>query len=331
MKTKNLGSTRLRVSLIGLGMAALGRPGYINLGHSEDLEENYSESYMEAHAHQVLDAAHLGGIIYFDAARSYGKAEVFLRSWLHSRDIPPDSVVIGSKWGYRYTAGWQVDADVHEVKEHSIGMLQTQWDESRSILGSYLKLYQIHSATIESGVLENLSVLDTLARLKAEGVAIGLTVSGPNQAEVIDQAAGLVIDGMRLFDTVQATWNLLERSAGGSLERASDAGLGVIIKEALANGRLTERNDAAAFHPSTKALEKEVERLHTTMDALAIAAVLARPWVDVVLSGAARYEHLQSNLGAMNVNYDGESEFNLQKLIEPRQIYWQKRAGLTWN
>ena len=40
------------------------------------------------------------------------------------------------------------------------------------------------------------------------------------------------------FDCVQATWNVLEPSAGPALAAAHDAGLGVIIKEAVANGRL---------------------------------------------------------------------------------------------
>jgi hypothetical protein len=32
-----LGATNVMVSRLGLGMAALGRPGYINLGHGEDV------------------------------------------------------------------------------------------------------------------------------------------------------------------------------------------------------------------------------------------------------------------------------------------------------
>ena len=56
----------------------------------------------------VLDAAWASGIRYFDAARSYGRAEEFLSAWLAARGIAPADVVVGSKWGYRYTADWQV-------------------------------------------------------------------------------------------------------------------------------------------------------------------------------------------------------------------------------
>ena len=37
---------------------------------------------MERHAHEVLDAACEAGVRYFDAARSYGRGEEFLASWL---------------------------------------------------------------------------------------------------------------------------------------------------------------------------------------------------------------------------------------------------------
>jgi len=105
-------------------MAALGRPGYINLGHAEDLGSNYDMAAMERHAHEVLDAAWKAGVRYFDAARSYGDGERFLGSWLCLRAISPQSVTVGSKWGYTYTADWRVDAEVHEVKEHSLPVLQ---------------------------------------------------------------------------------------------------------------------------------------------------------------------------------------------------------------
>src|SRR5438105_11943279 len=112
MELRSLGETRLRVSRIGLGLAALGRPGYVNLGHVADLDGNYAVPAMEARTHAVLDAAWEAGVRYFDAARSYGRAEPFLASWLTARGIPPGEVIVGSKWGYIYTADWRADAPV---------------------------------------------------------------------------------------------------------------------------------------------------------------------------------------------------------------------------
>src|ERR1035437_5078208 len=160
MKSLKLGNTGLTVTPLGLGLAALGRPAYINLGHAEDLHHNYDRDEMEAGAHAVLDAAWQAGIRYFDAARSYGLAEAFLGSWLRSRQSSPKEVAVGSKWGYTYTAGWKVDAPVNEVKEHSLAVLGRQRQESDATLDGYLGLYQVHSATLESGVLENRAVLE---------------------------------------------------------------------------------------------------------------------------------------------------------------------------
>ena len=153
--------------------------------------------------------------------------------------------------------------------------LRRQLAETRALLGDRLGLYQIHSATIESGVLEAAEVMDALAELRRDGVAIGLTATGPRQAETIERAVSL-----GAFDSVQATWNLLERSAGPALALAHAAGLGVIVKEALANGRLTDRGDVPE-------LRRAAARRGVGSDALALAVVLDQPWADVVLSGAA--------------------------------------------
>lgn len=331
LSTRPLGGTGLRVSALGLGLAALGRPGYINLGHAGDLERGYDVAAMQSRAHAVLDAAWQAGLRYFDAARSYGRAEEFLGSWLRERQIAPESVAVGSKWGYAYTANWRVQAEAHEVKEHSLAQLQRQWAESQAQLSGFLRLYQIHSATLDSGVLDNRAVLAELARLKRSGMAIGLSLSGAEQAATLERAIAIQVDGARLFDCVQATWNLLEPSAGPALARAHAAGMGVIVKEALANGRLTTRNAEPAFAGKLALLGREAQRLHTTVDALALAAALAQPWAGVVLSGAASVEQLASNVGASAVAWDAEAQTALAGLAEPAATYWVLRRQLAWN
>jgi aryl-alcohol dehydrogenase-like predicted oxidoreductase len=292
----SLGNTGLVVSRIGLGLAALGRPDYITVGHAADLAGRTDVESMEATTHAVLDAAYAGGVRYFDAARSYGEAERFLATWLARRGLGPGEVTAGSKWGYTYTADWRVDAPVPEVKDLSPATLRRQRAESEELLGRNLRVYQIHSATLASGVLDDPAVLEELARLRAGGLAIGITVTGPEQAETIERA--LEVGG---FDTVQATWNLLEQAAGPALAAAHAAGVGVIVKEALANGRLTARGDV-------KPLQELADRSGTTPDALALAAVLAQPWADVVLSGAATVEQLRSNLAALELDADPDLE-----------------------
>jgi aryl-alcohol dehydrogenase-like predicted oxidoreductase len=241
------------------------------------------------------------------------------------------TVVVASKWGYTYTAGWRVDAERHEVKDHSLATLRQQLAETRSRLGAHLSLYQIHSATLESGVLDDDAVIDEMARLKATGLRVGLTLTGASQSDVLRRALEVTRGGERVFDAVQATWNLLERGAGSALEEAHGAGMRVIVKEALANGRLTRRNADPAFAARLAMLGEEAARLDMTVDALALAGALARPWADVVLSGAATTEQLRSNLRAVKVPWKADIDARLESLTMESGEYWRERSALPWN
>lgn len=277
---------------LGLGLAALGRPGYLNVGHGAELGADRSVDALRARTFEVLDYAYAQGIRDFDVARSYGRGEEFLGAWLRAHN--PAGVRISSKWGYVYTAGWQVDHDPPEVKHHDVETFRRQLAETREHLGEWLTLYQIHSATPESGVLANDAVLTAM---QETDLPLGVSVSGVSQAETIDAALAT-----GLFDAVQATWNLHERAAEPALARAHAAGLKVYVKEALANGRLA------------------------AIDDVALAAALHRPWATVVLSGAASIETLRSNLRACETSPDDRPD-----LIEASADYWAARSSLAWN
>ncbi|MCZ7413349.1 MULTISPECIES: aldo/keto reductase [unclassified Streptomyces] len=308
---------------VGLGLAAVGRPGYLNLGRDEDLPAERSVDALRERTHQLLDAAYAQGVRYVDTARSYGRAEEFLGEWLDAHPRAED-LVIGSKWGYAYTANWRTRADVHEVKEHTVAMYETQRAETRALLGDHLDLYQIHSLTPESPALTDHRLHEHLARLAEEGVSVGFSTSGPAQAATIRAALDVTVAGLPLFRSVQATYNLLETSAGPALVEARDAGLTVIVKEAMANGRL-----AGPHAPPV--LRRVAEEAGTTCDALALAAVLGRPWAFVVLSGAATAEQLFTNLHAVTVDLDADQEAELEELIEEPGAYWRQRSELPWS
>ncbi|NMO55875.1 aldo/keto reductase [Actinoplanes sp. TBRC 11911] len=310
---------------MGLGLAAIGRPGYINLGHGTDLPAQRTVEALRERAHALLDEAYAAGVRYFDAARSYGRAEEFLGQWL---DAHPgrDDVVVGSKWGYTYAAGWRVDAEVHEVKDHSVETYDRQIAETRALLGRHLNLYQIHSLTPESSALRDTTLHERLARLAADGVTIGFSTSGPDQAAVIREALRIEVAGVRLFGSVQSTWNVLEPSAGGALAEAYRQGCQVIVKEAMANGRLAGRETG----PGTEVLTAIAGELGTTPDEVALAAVLQQPWATRVLSGAVTAGQLASNLHAEEITLEPGQVERLATLAEPAAGYWRHRSELAW-
>lgn len=308
---------------IGLGLAAVGRPGYINLGRDHDLGEDRSVETLRARTHELLDAAYAQGVRYFDAARSYGRSEEFLAGWLKSRpDV--DDVVIGSKWGYTYTADWTTDAEKHEVKDHTLATYERQRAETAALLGDRLDLYQIHSVTPDSPALTDKELHAKLAEAAAQGLSIGFSTSGPAQAEAIRAALAVTVDGEPLFRTVQSTYNVLETSAAPALAEAHDAGLTVIVKEGMANGRL------AAEH-APDAVRAIAEETGLGADAVSLALILRQPWAGVVLSGAATSAQLASNLHAAVVDLDEDQLTRLAALAEDPDVYWERRGQLPWH
>jgi aryl-alcohol dehydrogenase-like predicted oxidoreductase len=323
----------MRDVTLGLGLAAIGRPGYVTLNHSSDLGGHYDPSAMESHAHDVLDAAFAAGIRYIDAARSYGRAEDFLASWLRKREIKPGEIVVASKWGYTYTAGWSTSATQHEIKDHSLAAFERQLAETCERLGRYLSLYQIHSVTAESKTLEDDALIDAIARLRDRGIRAGLSVSGAGQAVAVRRSLEVRRDGVRVFDSVQATWNLLERGAESALRDAHDAGMKVVVKESLANGRLTQvnRDEDDVLYPAVARIRELAERRGTTIETLALAAALARPWATIVLTGAATVDQIRSTVAALGFAYDTEMDEQLRSVAVASDEYWCARSSFRWN
>jgi aryl-alcohol dehydrogenase-like predicted oxidoreductase len=140
------------------------------------------------------------------------------------------------------------------------------------------------------------------------------------------RALEVEVDGANPFQTVQSTWNLLEPSAGAALAEAHQLGWGVIVKEAVTNGRLTPHGLGA----EQRVLGRVADRHGTGVDAVAIAAVLANPWADVVLSGAVSPRQLAGNLAGEGLRLDAGDLAELATLALPPERYWAERGQLPW-
>jgi aryl-alcohol dehydrogenase-like predicted oxidoreductase len=149
-------------------------------------------------------------------------------------------------------------------------------------------------------------------------------VTGPRQGDTIHRALEVRIDGVPLFQTVQATWNLLEPSAASALRDAWRDGRGVIVKEVLANGRLTDRYGGRAVDR----LRARARAAGTTVESLAVAAALAQPWAHVVLSGAVTPAQFEAQVAALAVRE--EDARKVPSIAQRPELYWNERAAIPW-
>ncbi len=154
---------------------------------------------------------------------------------------------------------------------------------------------------------------------------IGLTTSGPLQATTLRRALDTTIDGEPLFCAAEVTWNLLEPSVEPAAAVAAEAGWAILIKEAVANGRLAPGGDKA--EPSSRLARLARER-GLTPDAIALAAALARPWAAVVMSGAVTREQLTANLAGLTATELSDLDLDV---AEPADAYWSARSHRPWN
>jgi len=313
---------------IGLGLAALGRPEYINIRIENVIDK--TEKTFKKNTFSVLNEAYNLGVRYFDTAPSYGKGEAFLNEWITQTNHP--DIVLGTKWGYTYEANWELGFNgQHEVKEHSLNKLLEQWEVSKKMLPK-LAYYQVHSATFESGILENKDVLNQLFKIKKEtGLHMGISTSGAYQKEILETALKITIENEILFDCFQVTFNVFEQSTFSVLQKALQSGKTVIIKEALANGRVFQNKNFKHYYELYSLLKQLSTKYKVGIDAIALRFVMDSLKPTIVLSGASSIEQLKQNLKANKFELTASEILELQKTPILKETYWEERSKLAWN
>lgn len=313
---------------IGLGLAALGRPEYINIRNGNT--PNKSQEAYKENAFSILNFAYEQGIYYFDTAPSYGKGEAYLIDW--NSKYQHKDVTLSTKWGYTYVANWELGfSGAHEVKEHSLAKLKQQWQISKKLQPA-LKIYQVHSATFESGILENNEVLQQLYQIKKEtGIQIGITTSGANQAEIIAAALKIKVNNVDLFDSYQVTYNILEQSTHVILKQLLQLKKTVIIKEALANGRIFKNTQFNQYQKLYNFLETLAVKYQVGIDAVALRFVMDYLEPTYVLSGAFSKQQLEQNIKAQKIKLNKEEITALKSFKIAPEAYWEERNKLVWN
>jgi aryl-alcohol dehydrogenase-like predicted oxidoreductase len=97
----------------------------------------------------------------------------------------------------------------------------------------------------------------------------------------------------------------------------------------VANGWLTERGVPRLPAALAEALAA-ADPGAGSPDQVALAAAMAQPFADVVLSGAATVDQLRSNVGALDRVASVDLDAVAGLAVDPER-YWQMRSELPWN
>ncbi|MBX3364565.1 MAG: aldo/keto reductase [Phycisphaeraceae bacterium] len=212
MDIRPLGSTGLRVSVLGLGTVKFGR----------DRQVNYATPFRipdDDEAAALLAAAAEEGINLIDTAPAYGLSEHRLGTLLRGQR---DRWVIVTKAGEEFIDGRSrfdfSPAAIRASVERSLRRLQT--DRIDAVL--------IHSDGRDVELIEHTGAIESLTRLREEGkiVALGMstkTSEGSHRA-------------LACCDVLMVTLSDTHRDELTTIRAAHAAGVGILIKKSLAGG-----------------------------------------------------------------------------------------------
>jgi len=279
MHTRRLGRTGLMVSEVGLGALEIGRDWGIA---AHDRRKPRAEQ-----AIQVLERAVELGINLIDSARAYVLSEQRIGQALASGRIRREQIILATK------AGEQFDEKRGSVYDYSYRAILHSLDESLELMNTpYVDLLQIHSAPLQA--VRSGEVLRAMQEARAAGRCRFVGASFDDEQACREAIAS------GDYDTIQITYNLLEREGAERLiAAAARADVGVLVKQPLALGLLSSK----AVHAPVRERERVepylfLEREGQTLAEGALRFVLSNPGVHSVLCGSKRLEHLESNARA---------------------------------
>ncbi len=301
--TRELGSTGLMVSPIGLGT--------VGIGLAYDIQDASLPS--KAEAETILKSALELGITYIDTARGYGVAEERIGK---SGIAKQDGIVIGTKCGQFLEQGEdphgkQLEQRIRDDITTSLNLLQTD----------SLQLVQLHGGSKEQ--IERGELTDIMRNLKAEGLVqhVGIAVRG-------EEAAQAAIDS-GFFETVQLAHSILDqRMAPTVLGNASAHNVGIINRSVLLKGALTSKRsvlpaDLALLVAAADAAEAIAKAAGLDLPTLALRFVFSNLAVTTALIGTIKPHHLESALAAAAAGplpNDIVSELQKIGLTDPNQV-----------
>lgn len=292
MKKRKLG--KLEVSAIGFGCMSISA----NYGPAADRNQGI----------EVIHAAHEKGVTFFDTAEVYGP---YKNEELVGEALAPfrEKVVIATKFGFDNEKGGALNsqpAHIRKVVEESLKRLRTD----------RIDLYYQHR--VDPNVLIE-DVANTVKELIKEGKVLHFGLS---------EASGKTIrraHAVQPVTAIQTEYSLMQRDPekNGVLATCEELGIGFVPWGPVGQGYLTRKIDAgtkfdpkmdmrsgfprfspeniAANTPIIDLLRRIAEKKNATAAQISLAWLLAqKPWL-VPIPGTRNIDHLNENLGAIDV------------------------------
>ena len=329
MKYNTLGHTGLLVSELCLGTMtfATGEGMWKPVaGVEQDLADQL--------VRQSLDA----GINFIDTADVYtsGESEKVLAQAIANLGIARKDVVIATKAYGRTGPGRN---DVGASRGHIMDAVEASLKRLRT---DYIDLYQIHAADLVTPLEESLRALDTLV---AQGKVRYIGCSNWYAWQIMKANGISEAKNLSKLETLQAYYSI----AGRDLEREivpllQDQKTGLLVWSPLAGGLLSgkfsrEQQKAEDSRRSSfdfpivdkertwKVLDviRPIAQAHgTSVAAIALAWILAKPFVTSVIIGAKRLDQLQQNLSAVEVKLaeDEMKQLDAVSALPPEYPGW---------
>jgi aryl-alcohol dehydrogenase-like predicted oxidoreductase len=310
MDYRQLGSTGLRISRVGLGCG--------NFGGIGSAPEFFGQGETEEQAFALMDRSFDAGINFFDTANAYGggRSETWIGRWLKVRGSAARQQLLLSSKVFNPVGPGPNDrglsrGHILQQVDASLGRLQTD----------RLDMYLIHEPDPETPLDETLRALDDVVR------AGKVLYIGASNIEAWRLARGLSIsekNNLSRFEWVQNSYSLLERTAEREMfPLCADAGTGFTAFSPLAGGWLTGKYRAAGEYPAGSrmtlrpepyrdlerdavfrglaSLGEEARIRGVEMGSLAMAWVLHHPGIDAAIIGPRTITHLDSALASTTI------------------------------
>ena len=331
MRYNQLGNTGLFVSELCLGTMTFGEATANSMWASiADVDQ--------ALADKLVESSLAAGINFIDTADVYsqGNSERLLGQALKNLNVPRKDVVIATKV---YGVMGDKPNDRGASRGHIMDSVQASLERLQT---DHIDLYQIHATDTVTPIEETLRALDDLV---SRGLVRYVGVSNW-QAWRIAKALGLSEHrGFARFETVQAYYSI----AGRDLEREivplmAEEKLGLMVWSPLAGGLLSGKYGPGApgngegrrasfdFPPVDKdrawacvaAMREVAEKHGASVATVALAWILAKPFVTSIIIGAKRLDQLDQNLAAVKLKLDADDTAKLDQVsaLAPEYPGW---------